>query len=195
MGGTTIKILRIIILSALVIVSLNPLAFAKEDEKKTKLDNQAKLDKAKKYVIGTKLGMVAMSYSNLTDSDADEIGYKSYELYRKTGKTDAVIRVWLMNTSNKSISVNPLNFKVTTKKGYTVPLSNYTFRTRNPFPSTNLEPHTKIDGFVVFELGMGDDFLKIIYDDRAGCRVEREEIDARVMGLFERDLKKYDLSK
>ncbi len=42
---------------------------------------------------------------------------------------------------------------------------------------------------------MGDDYLKIIYDDRACCRVEREEMDARVMGLFERDLKEYDLLK
>lgn len=165
------------------------MAFANEDENKQKLEN------AKKYVIGTNLGMVAMAYSNITKDDAQDIGFDSYEVYKKTGKTDQVIRVWLLNSSDKVISVNPLNFKVITEKGYTIPLSNYTFRTRNPFPSTSLEPHTKIDGFIVFELVMKDRILKIIYDDGMGSRVEREYKDAVIMGFYERELKKLGLSK
>lgn len=165
------------------------MVFAKED------DNQEKLENAKKYVIGTNLGMVAMDYCHITKDDAHDIGFDSYEVYKKTGKTDKVIRVWLLNSSDKVIPVNPLNFKITTEKGYTIPLSNYTFRTRNPFPATSLEPHTKIDGFIVFELEMKDSVLKIIYDDGMGNRVKREYKDASILGFYERELKKLGLSK
>jgi hypothetical protein len=152
------------------------------------------LENAKRYKIGNNLGMVAMTYTNISKDDAREIGFFDYDMYKDTGKLGNVIRVWLLNTSDKIIDVNPLNFKVTTKKGYTVPLSDYTFRTRNPFPSTSLEPGTKIDGFVVFGLNREDKIITIIYDDKIGNRVTREYVDALIIG-FERDLKELGLIK
>ena len=120
----------------------------------------------------------------LGGNDAQKFGYDSYELYLKTGKSGALFKVWLMNSSDKVVTVNPINFKVVTKNGYSIPLSNYTYRTRNPFPVTNLEPRTKIDGFIVFEIEEKDEILKIIYDDRMGNRVEREYVDAIILGFY-----------
>jgi len=158
-------------------------------------DNQKKLDIVKKYAIGTTLGMVAMNYTNITEHDAHDIGIYSYEMYKETGKINRVMRVWLLNASDTVIKVNPLNFKVTTEKGYTIPLSDYTYRTRYPFPAVRLKPHAEIDGLVVFGLGMEDQIVEIIYDDGTGNRVTREYKDALVLGFYERDLKKLEQSK
>jgi hypothetical protein len=154
------------------------------------VDDQKKLADSKKYVMGNNLGIVAMKYSNITRNDALEIGFDMYDMYKETKKHSEVVKVWLLNTSGRIININPLNFKVVTEKGYTLPLSDYTFRTRNPFPSTNLEPRTKIEGFVVFGLEEKDNIVKIIYDDRQGNRVERQYKDAFILGFYERELKK-----
>jgi hypothetical protein len=158
-------------------------------------DNQKKLEIAKKYVAGTNLGIVAMNYTNITENDAQDIGIYSYETYKETGKSNRVLKVWLLNSSDKVININPLNFKVTTEKGHTIPLSKYTYKTRNPFPAVRLKPQAKIDGFIVFGLGLEDNILQIIYDDGTGNRVTREYKDALVLGFYERDLKKLEQSK
>ena len=168
---------------------------AGEADTQKKLEDQKRVENAKKYIIGSHLGMVAMYYSNIIPKDSLDIGFTFADMYKKTGKYNSVIRVWLLNSSDKVINVNPLNFKVVTEKRYTIPLSDYTFQTRNPFPSTSLEPRTKIDGFVVFGLDERDTVLKIIYDDGQGNRVERKYEDAVILGIYEREVKKYGLSK
>jgi hypothetical protein len=147
------------------------------------------LTKAKTYVFGKNLGLVAMEYVNIGSVDANEIGFESIEIYRDTGNDSVVIRALLKNISKSIIAVNPIHFKITTEQGYTLPLSKYTYTTKRPFPVTNLEPNTKIEGFVVFEKNSKDSPVKIIYDDNRGNRVERSYIDCMVLG-FDRDVKK-----
>ncbi|MBU1193998.1 MAG: DUF4352 domain-containing protein [Proteobacteria bacterium] len=148
------------------------------------------LEQAKKFVIGNNLGLIAMDYAHISSKDDEEIGFDNYEVYKKNGKISKVTRVWLWNSSDKVINVNPLMFKVVTENGYTIPVSSYTFQTKNHFPATSLEPDTKIDGFIVFELNMKDCIKKIIYDDGLGTRVEREYKDALILGFYEREFKK-----
>lgn len=143
------------------------------------------LKELKTFKQGKNLGIVVMAYSNITDTEAMKVGYKSYEFYKNTGKTDKIIRIWILNISDKIIEVNPIQFKVVTEKGYSVSMSKYTFRTKNPFPTTRLEPKTKTEGFVVFGIEMGDNPVKVIYDDRMGNRVSREYGDALMLKMYE----------
>lgn len=144
---------------------------------------EEKLKKAKEFHMEGNLGIIIMEMSNIMDSEATNVGYKSYEFYKDTGKTDKVIQVWLLNTSDGVLSVNPLNFKLVTEKGYTVSINNYTFRTKNPFNATELEPGTKAKGMIVFGLDMNDKAIKIIYEDHAGNKVERDYGDAITLQL------------
>ena len=62
-------------------------------------------------------------------------------------------------------------------------IHNYTFRTKNPFPVTSLEPGTKTEGMVVFGIRDKDKPTKIIYDDKMGNRISRNYKDAILLGM------------
>lgn len=114
----------------------------------------------------------------------------SFEFYQKTGKSPLIFQVALLNMSDKVIEVNPINFKITTKDGYTVPISNFTHETINNFPIVSLEPNTKTGGMLTFGIDRGDKSIEIIYDDKIGNRVSREYKDAVLLERLLREGKK-----
>lgn len=114
----------------------------------------------------------------------------SFEFYQKTGKSPLIFQVTLLNMSDKVIEVNPINFKITTKEGYTIQLSNFTHETINNFPIANLEPNTKTEGMLIFGINRDDKPIEIIYDDKIGNRVSREYKDAVLLERLLREGKK-----
>jgi len=134
-------------------------------------------EKARTFKQGDGLAIVIDDYTGA------DIGYSSVQFFSETGKLDKAILVWLKNTSEKVVEVNTVNFKATTKAGYTLPVHEYTFRTADPFETIRLEPGTQAKGLLVFAVDPDDVLQQIIYDDAMGNRVARDFTDALVLKM------------
>ena len=151
-----------------------------------KAEFEEKVKKAETYKVENGLGIVIISYTSLDE----DVGYNGFNFFHDTGKYDVVVKVFLLNTSDEIIVVNPLHFKAITNNYYTLSIEDYTFSTKAPFTTTELEPGTKASGFLVFGLNESDDKIKlIIYDDMSGHRVSREYSDAEVLYLQQQIIK------
>jgi hypothetical protein len=155
-----------------------------------KAEFEEKVKKAETYKVENGLGIVIIGYTSLDE----DVGYNGFHFSHDTGKYDVVVKVFLLNTSDEIIIVNPLHFKAVTNNGYTLSIEDYTFNTKAPFTTTELEPRTKTSGFLVFGLNESDDKIKlIIYDDMLGHRVSRNYDDAKTLEI-QRILIEYNLN-
>ncbi|MCF6148991.1 MAG: DUF4352 domain-containing protein [Candidatus Kuenenia sp.] len=147
----------------------------------------AQLEKAKTYKTGDTVGIVMKDISTSVDYDG-EVGFDSDTFYKNTGKHAAIVRVWLINLTEKTIKVDPVHFKAITNNGFTLSIDNFTHKTTDPFQRTELGPKEETQGLVVFGLNTSDTayrIKKIIYDDQEGNRITRDYNDAVLYGLYD----------
>lgn len=147
----------------------------------------AKLEKAKNYKTGETLGIVIKDISTSVDYEK-EVGFGSDAFYKNTGKHAAIVRVWLINQTEKTIKVAPVYFKAITNNGFTLSIDNYTCKTIDPFQITELEPREEAQGLIVFALNTSDTAYRIkniLYDDHEGNRITRSYDDAVLYGLYD----------
>ncbi|WP_295101872.1 DUF4352 domain-containing protein [uncultured Candidatus Kuenenia sp.] len=147
----------------------------------------AQLEKAKTYKTGDTLGIVIKDISTSVDY-GKEVGFGSDAFYKNTGKHAAIVRVWLVNQTDKTIKVDPAHFKAITNNGFILSIDNYTCKTIDPFQITELEPKEEVQGLIVFALNTSDAAYRIkniLYDDQEGNRITRAYDDAVLYGLYD----------
>ncbi|WP_169703442.1 hypothetical protein [Candidatus Kuenenia stuttgartiensis] len=66
--------------------------------------------------------------------------------YKNTGKHAAIVRVWLINKTDKTIKVDPAHFKAITNNGFTLSIDDYICKTRDPFQLQNWNQKKKCKG-------------------------------------------------
>ncbi|MDR4507856.1 MAG: hypothetical protein MRJ65_06410 [Candidatus Brocadiaceae bacterium] len=154
---------------------------------KSAMGQATRLEKAKAYREGNTLGIILKDISTAIVYE-EKVGFTSDAFYKQTGKHAAIVRVWLLNLTEKSLKVNPTNFKAVTNNGFILPIHNHTYNTIDPFQSIRLEPKTETQGLIVFALNTSDAagrIKEIIYDDQNGNRVTRNYNDAVMYGLYD----------
>lgn len=145
------------------------------------------LEKAKAYKTGDTLGIVIKDISTSVDYD-EEVGFDSDTFYKNTGKHAAIVRVWLMNLTEKTITVNPAHFTAITNNGFILSIDDFTNYTVDPFQRTELGPKEETQGLIVFGLNTSDTayrIKKVVYDDKEGNTIMRDYNDAVLYGLYD----------